>query len=192
MKNLIKKTALLSSLFVLTSLPVFAAETYDVDPVHSSVVYKLHHFGVPNQGIFTDVSGKVVFDEKNPSKTTVDLTIKADSFYTGNGKREEHIKSPDFLNVKQFPEIKFKSKSVKAKGKMDFEVTGDLTLHGVTKEVKGVFTRVGKTKGMKGEMRSGGETTLKLKRSDFGMKELLGPVSDEISLSITVEGILKK
>lgn len=191
MKNFIKKTSVLSSLFLLLAMPSFAAETYEIDPVHSSVIYKTQHFGVPNFGAFTNVSGKVVFDDKDPSKSSVDLVVKTDSVDSFNPKRDEHLKSPDFFNAKQFPEITFKSKKVKAKGKMAFDVTGDLTLHGVTKEVKVVFNRVGKAKGMKGETRSGGDVMIKIKRSDFGMKEMLKVVADEVTLMVGVEGIMK-
>lgn len=181
----------LVSLFALTALPSFAAETYDVDNIHSSVIFKTTHFNNPNYGFFTNVGGTVVFDDKNPAKSSVDIIVKTDSVYTANEKRDGHLKSPDFFNSKQFPEITFKSKKVSAKGKNSFNVEGDLTLHGVTKTVKVVFNRSPKTKGMKGEFRSGGETTLKLKRSDFGMKFMPQVVSDEVNLIISVEGIMK-
>lgn len=193
MKNLIKKASVLTALTAVTAFasPVFAAETYNVDPVHSSVVFKIRHFGVYFYGLFTDVSGSINFDDKNPKNSSVDITVKADSVYSYNQKRDDHLKSPDFFNVKQFPEIKFKSKSVAPKGKDSFEVTGDLTLHGVTKTVKANFVRAGKMKGMKGEIRSGGEATFKVSRSAFGIKYLPEALGDEVMLTVALEGILK-
>lgn len=193
MKNLIKKASVLTALTAVTAFaaPVFAAETYNVDPVHSSVVFKIRHFGVYNYGLFTNVTGSVVFDDKNPKKSSVNLTVATDSVYTFNEKRDTHLKSPDFFNSKQFPEITFKSKSVAPKGKDSFEVTGDLTLHGVTKTVKANFVRAGKMKGMKGEIRSGGEAMLKLNRSDFGMTYMPGALGEDVGLTIAIEGILK-
>ena len=193
MKKLLSKISAVAALGLVMNIatPAFAAETYDVDPVHSSVVFKVKHFGVYNYGLFTDVAGSVTFDEKNVKNSAVDLTIKTDSVYTHVQKRDDHLKSPDFFNSKQFPTITFKSKSVKAKGADSFDVTGDLNLHGVTKSVTASFTRVGKAKGMKGETRSGGEAMFKIKRSDFGMSYLPQVVADDISLIVAIEGIMK-
>ena len=115
--------------------------------------------------------------------------MKVESIDTHNAKRDQHLKSPDFFNAKQFPAITFKSKQVKKSSKDTYEVTGDLTIHGVTRPVTVKVTNTGSGKDPMGANRIGFETIFTIKRSDFGMKFMLGPVSDEIRLIVSIEGI---
>jgi len=163
-------------------------DDYAIDNVHSSATFKIGHLGIGwIHGRFNDLSGDFAITDKGGN---FNLTIKADSIDTGVAKRDGHLKSPDFFNVKQFPTITFKSTSVKA-GEGGLAVTGDLTMHGVTKSIS--FTlKGGKTAEFpKGVTRIGYTTDLTLKRSDFGMDRLVGPVGDEVQISVSFEGVKK-
>ena len=139
-------------------------------------------------GRFNDVSGTVVLDKADPSKSSVELTIPVESVDTHNEKRDQHLKSPDFFNAKQFPVMTFKSKQVESSGDT-YKVTGDFTLHGVTKPLTLEIKKVGEGKGMEGEIRGGGETHFTIKRSDYGMNFMQGPLGDEINIVVSLEGI---
>ncbi|HEY5741451.1 MAG TPA: YceI family protein [Terrimicrobiaceae bacterium] len=150
------------------------ADTFKIDPVHSSIVFSVTHLGVSNfYGRFNDVSGTVVLDKADPSKSSFDLTIPVESIDTHNEKRDQHLKSPDFFNAKQFPVMIFKSKKVIGSGDW-FVVTGDFALHGVTKPLTMEVKIVGEGKGMEGEIRAGGEARFTIKRSDHGMNFMQG------------------
>ena len=163
-------------------------ETNKVDPVHSTLLFKVKHFGAGNfYGRFNDISGTFTLDPKDPGKSTVEVQVKADSIDTANEKRNQHLKGPDFFNVKQFPLISFKGKTVKKTSDSAYEATGDLTLHGVTKEVKIRVEHVGSGKDPQGTQRAGFEATFKLKRSDFGMNFMVGPLGDEVQIIASLE-----
>ena len=166
-----------------------AAETFEIDGSHTSVLFRIKHLGVSFfYGRFTDVSGSVVLDD-DPAKCSMILVIKSDSINTDSEKRDAHLKSPDFFNARQFPEITFKSTSIKAAGENQLEVTGDLTLHGVTKSITVTVDRTGSGSDPWGGYRTGLETTITIKRSDYGMKFMLKGLSDEVKLVISIEGI---
>jgi polyisoprenoid-binding protein YceI len=177
--------------FVLFAACGFAvADDYTVDPVHSGVTFKIDHLGLTSvQGRFNDVSGSFTI-EKDASKCSFNAAIKAETVDTNNSKRDDHLRSPDFFNTKQFPSMGFKSTSVK-EAKNGYEVTGDLTVHGTTKPV--TFTLVGgKTSEFpKGIHRTGYSTTFTIKRSDYGMDKLADAIGDEVSITITIEGTKK-
>ena len=175
---------------ILTSLGVTVyADTFKIDPVHSSVIFSIKHLGVTGfYGRFNDVSGTVVFDKADPSKSSVEVTVPVESVDTNNEKRDQHLKSPDFFNAKQFPMIIFKSKTVEASGD-DYKVTGELTLHGVTKPLTLEIKKGTEAKGMEGEIRGGGETRLTIKRSDFGMNFMQGPLGDDVTVYLSMEGV---
>ena len=169
-------------------MAVQAADTFKIDPVESSVVFSVT-YGVSNfYGRVNDVSGTVVFDKADPSKSSVELTIPVESVDTHHEKRDQHLKSPDFFNAKQFPVMTFKSKQVESSGDT-YKVTGDFTLHGVTKPLTVEIKKGGEGKGMKGEIRGGGETHFTIKRSDYGMNFMQGPVGDEINIVVSLNGI---
>jgi polyisoprenoid-binding protein YceI len=177
---------------LLLAVPALAAETYEVDPVHSAVIFRVGHLGVSHTyGRFNDISGQVVLDAADPSKSSVEITVKADSVDTFSEKRDQHLKSPDFFNAKQFPELTFKSRSVKKTGESEFEVAGDLTLHGVTRPVTVKVQHLGSGSDPWGGYRAGFETTFDIRRSDFGMDYMPGGVSDEVRLIVAVEGVRK-
>jgi polyisoprenoid-binding protein YceI len=164
------------------------ADTYKVDPVHSSAVFKISHLGLSwIYGRFNDLSGEFMLDPANPAQASFSLTVKTESIDTNNPGRDKHLKSPDFFNAKQFPLISFKSTSVKA---VDggYDVTGDLTLHGVTRPITVAF-RGGKTAEFpRGVQRTGFTADLELRRSEFGMDRMVGPAGDEVKIGVSFEG----
>lgn len=173
-------------------LPAGAAgpESYAIDPVHSIVIVRAKHMGVSNAYVrFNQSSGTIKVDEADPAKSSLEVEVKADSVDSNNPKRDEHLKSPDFLNVKQFPVITFKSTAAKKTGDQEFELTGDLMLHGVTKSITVKLVRTGSGKGMKGEQRTGAEAHFTVKRSDFDMKFMLEGISDELDITVSIEAI---
>ena len=168
-----------------------AADEYDYDLVHSSITFKARHLDISwIHGRFNEVAGKFSLDREDPSKSTFQLTIKADSVDTANKARDEHLRQPDYFDTKQFPTINFKSTSAKAiKG--GYEVTGDFTMHGKTKEITFVLMG-GKEHDFKGTKRVGFSTELALKRSDFGFDpKAIGPIGDKALILIDCEGVRK-
>lgn len=168
-----------------------AADEYAYDLVHSSVSFKARHLGISwIHGRFNEVEGKFSLDRENPTKSTFELTIKVDSVDTANEARDEHLRQPDYFDTKQFPTIEFKSTNTKViKG--GFAVTGDFTMHGVTKEIT-IVLMGGKEHDFKGTKRVAFSTELSLKRSDFGFdKKAIGPIGDEALIIIDCEGVRK-
>jgi polyisoprenoid-binding protein YceI len=165
-----------------------AADAFQVDTVHSSVLFRVKHMNVSYAyGRFDDVAGKFLVDESDPSNSVFDVTINAESIDTANTKRDMHLKGPDFFNAKQFPTITFKGNSVTKSGS-GYDVTGDLTLHGVTKSVTFRLSPTGTGKGMGGGTLAGVEATTVIKRSDFGMTYMVGPIGDEVTVTVALEG----
>ncbi len=172
-----------------------AVETYTIDPVHSSVAFKIRHFVSKVPGSFTKFSGTVTVDRDNLEKSSVEATIDVGSVNTASDARDKHLKSPDFFDVEKFATMTFKSKAWKKTGEDTFDVTGDLTIHGVTKEVVLKVTSLGFTEGMQGKMLSGWEASTTLKKSDFGVNGpamLAKAVGDDVAVSISIEAGMKK
>jgi polyisoprenoid-binding protein YceI len=180
--------ALPSAIALSTSTCLAAVETYKVDPVHSSVIYKIRHMNTTNfYGRFDDLQGTVVLDEAAPESGSINLEIKTDSLDSGNPKRDQHLKSPDFFNVAQFPTITFKSTSIKKAGDKQLNVTGDLNLHGVTKPVTAKVELIGKGKGPRGNEIAGGEASFLIKRSEFGMSFMPQGLGEDVSVTVAIE-----
>jgi polyisoprenoid-binding protein YceI len=167
--------------------------TYDIDPVHSSVVFRVLHMGIaPFYGRFNDLAGTIVHDPANPENSSVKIEIEAESVDTGAAARDRHLRSPDFFNAKQFPKITFESTGVKKTGDGTFEVTGDLTLLGRTRPVTLTVERTGEGNGPRGKPRIGFATTTSIRRSEFGMTYMLDEkkgVGDRVDLFLAVEGV---
>jgi polyisoprenoid-binding protein YceI len=168
---------------------------YEIDPAHSSVLFSIRHLMVTNvRGSFTGVKGNVVYDSADPLSATAIATIDASTINTHDEKRDEHLKSADFLDVARFLAIEFKSTSVKKTGDKELEVTGDLTIHGVTKPVTLKVEEVSEeAKDPWGNTRIGVSAKTKIKRSDFGLTwnaplETGGVlVGDEVKLDFELE-----
>jgi polyisoprenoid-binding protein YceI len=166
-----------------------AADSFTVDPVHSSVTFMISHQGISQiHGRFNQFSGQFTIDRDDPSKSSFAFSIPVESVDTNNQKRDEHLRAPDYFNAKQFPLMTFQSTKVKP---IDggYEVTGDLTLHGVKKditlELKGGNKLVEFPKGMH---RIGVTTETAIKRSDFDMRaELPVSLGDDVRIIMGIE-----
>jgi polyisoprenoid-binding protein YceI len=181
----------LIALFALvTAAASLSAETYTIDPVHSSVGFSLRHLVSKFSSSFTKVSGTINYDAAKPEASTVDATVAIDSVSTANEKRDNHIKSPDFFDAAKYPTATFKSKSWKKTGENTFDVTGDLTIKDVTKEVVLKTTLVGTGPGMGGATLTGWEATTTLKKSEFGLggpAMLSSVLGDDVTVTVSIE-----
>lgn len=165
-----------------------AADTFKVDAVHSSVVFRVKHMNTSYAwGRFNDLSGSFSVDPASPGQTKLDFTVKAGSVDTANAKRDQHLKGPDFFNAVQFPTITFVSTNVTKAGDA-YQVTGDLTFHGVTKPVSVKLTPTGSGKGPSGREIAGIEATFTLKQSDFGITKMAAAIGDDVWVNVSVEG----
>jgi polyisoprenoid-binding protein YceI len=161
---------------------------YKIDAGHSSVVFRIKHFGVSNfYGRFNKVSGELAWDAKSPEKSTISIEIDASSVDSNDKGRDDHVRNADFLSAKEFPTITFKSKSVKKKGEQ-LEVTGDLTLHGVTKSVTTLVDITGEAETRFG-YRVGFETTFDIKRSEYGVAGVPGGVGEDVRIIVAIEAV---
>ncbi|MCI0363427.1 MAG: YceI family protein [Phycisphaerales bacterium] len=171
--------------------PAGGAEAFTADSVHSSLVFKIQHVGVTNfYGRFNDITGKFSIDAANPSLSQFDFQVKTDSVDTGSEKRDGHLKSLDFFNAAEYPTISFKSTKVVKGDNNQFKVTGDLSLHGVTKPIGVAVTSFGAKQTVHGH-RGGFEGVFTIKRSEFGMDYAVadGTLGDDVQVTVAVEGI---
>jgi len=166
------------------------AGTWQIDPNHSAAQFSVRHLGVSTvRGAFTKVSGSATYDPADPSKDTLEATIDANSVDTRVEMRDNDLRSPRFFDAQKYPTITFRSKQTKAAGSGKLQITGDLTIHGVTKEV--VLDVDGPSAPIKDPMgkgqRMGASATTKVNRQDFGVSALPGMVGDEITITIDAE-----
>jgi len=195
MKNLSKTVALAALLLGIATAASAAVETYAIDPVHSSVGFSVRHFFTKVPGSFTQFSGTITVDRDNLENSSVAVTIDVGSVSTANEKRDNHLKSPDFFDAAKFGTITFKSTAWKKTGESSYDVTGDLTIHGVTKSVVLKVNSLGFGPGMMGAQLSGWDASVTLNRNDFGVNgpAMLGTaLGSDVAVSITVEADLKK
>jgi polyisoprenoid-binding protein YceI len=186
----ILSAALVLSLLALFTVSANAAETYKLDPAHTSVVYRVKYSGVTFvYGRFNGPTGRFVFDETSPAKSSIDMQVDANNIDTAVEKRDNHLKSPDFFNAAEHPAVTFKSTSVKKLNGDTYQVTGNLTLLGKSRKLTVDAKHTGSGKDPWGNFRRGFETSFTIKRSDFGMDFMLGGVSDEVAITVSVSGI---
>jgi len=145
--------------------------TYQIDAAHSSAQFVVRHMMITNvRGSFGKLKGTVVWDPADPAQTSIDAEIDASTIHTRDEQRDGHLKSPDFFDVAQYPVITFRSKAVRSEGDGELSVTGDLTIHGITRQVVlKVEGPSGETKDPWGNVRIGVSAATKIKRSDFGL-----------------------
>lgn len=177
-------------LFLAGALTLVAAasETYEINPESSSVLFKVRLLWTTNiQGSFRGgVSGRVSIDPDAPQKSTVRLEIKTGTLDTGLSQLNNEIKGAGFLDVEKFPLITFKNTSVQKISDQQYNLTGDLTFHGVTKQLTLRSNLIGQNSDSKDQSRSGSDIYLVIKRSEFGIKGDVPAVGDEIFLTIRV------
>lgn len=169
--------------------------TYSVDLVHSSLLFRIKHANVAYVwGRFNDFSGTFKVDPENPSASMLEMEVRTNSVDTGNEGRDDHLRNPDFFNVRQFPVATFKSTNFEKVGEDKFKVTGDLTMHGVTKEVTADLNWIG-TGSFRNTPKAGFEAKFEIKRSDFGIQTYIAPdgsdtgaLGNTVDLVVAIEG----
>ncbi len=167
------------------------AAWFTVDPVHSSVIFGINHMGVTTfYGRINGPTGEFHLNHATPETSSFIVSVKAENVDTNYEGRDQHLKSGDFFDAKQFAEITFKSTAVTRTGKSTFAVTGLLTLHGVTKSIDIVVEHIGTRDTPRG-VKSGFTANFTIKRSDFGMTFMAGALGDEVTLMIGIEGVKK-
>jgi polyisoprenoid-binding protein YceI len=194
----LRRLAPLVALAVLSLAPAARAdkETFSFDKAHSEFDFKVRHFVSKVGGRFTKFDGTIEIDRANPAASSVHLTIDATSLDTGNATRDKHLNSPDFFDTAKFPQITFTSTKIAPKGKDVYEVTGDLTIRGVTKPVVLTVASNGFANDGHGGQKAGFDVTGKLNRKDFGVSwnsivDGNAMLSDDVDLTITVEANMK-
>ncbi len=192
----------LSGLSVLAAMQAAGPQTrpdtlsraagYSVDGVHSSVVFRIQHLGVSYfYGRFNSPRGTIAFDPENPTACSFEVELESAAVDTGNDKRDNHLRSPDFFSASEFPRISFKSTGVTRRTSDTFEVAGALTLHGKTRPITIQLEQVGCGETPQG-YRCGFETTFTIKRSDYGMTYMQGGgLGDEVTLMVGLEAVRK-
>jgi polyisoprenoid-binding protein YceI len=184
---------------LVTATSLFAAEPFAVDKVHSEANFQIRHMMSKVSGKFDDFSGKINVDRAKPAASSVEFTIKTASINTGNADRDKDLRSANFFDVDKNPEITFKSSTIVPSKKKDvYEVTGDLTMHGVTKKITIPVESGGFGKDPWGNERTGFSVTTTLNRKDYGINwnkaldnggVLLG---DDVTININLEAIKAK
>ncbi len=185
-------TAFTFSLMGIFAFPAIAADTYKLDPDHTSIVFRVKHLGVGNvYGSFAGATGSFEYDENTPSNNAIEIQVSAVNIYTTVEKRDNHLRSPDFFHIKKYPKISFKSTSAKKIDNTSFQVSGELTLLDKKRPITIKVVQTGQGKDPWGNFRRGFETTFSIKRSDFGMGFMLNAASDEVQVTVSLEGIKK-
>lgn len=168
-----------------------AGDLLKFDQGHSTIAFKVRHLLGTAKGKFTRFSGTIEVDREHPEKSSVSATIQAASIDTANAKRDEHLRTADFFNVRQYPEITFKSRRVKQTGPNAGEIAGDLTMHGVTRPITlNVQLRGDSQSAAKNSTTRWRVTTAPLKRSDFGIGKGAGGewmIGDDVPVEIEIE-----
>jgi polyisoprenoid-binding protein YceI len=186
---MIRKVLICCTAFVFVSSAFAQLETWKIDPAHSAAQFAVRHMGISTvRGEFRKVSGSATYDPADPGKTSLDATIDATTVDTRVDMRDNDLRSPNFLDVAKYPTITFKSKRAESAGSGKLKFTGDLTIHGVTREV--VLDVDGPTppaKDPRGNFHVGASASTKIKRQDFGVNGAPGMVGDEITITIDAE-----
>lgn len=178
---------------LLTSASADAADyVIDTKGMHASVEFRIKHLGYSwLSGRFNKFSGTFAFDDKNPDASKVKVEIDTTSVDTNNAERDKHLQKADLLDTEMFPTATFESTAVKSSGDGKASITGNLTLHGVTKEITLDAQHIGGGPDPWGGTRDGFTGTTKIGLADFGITRNLGPASKEVELTLNVEGVRK-
>lgn len=174
-----------------------AADVYQIDPTHTSVIFSACHWRFSfTYGMFREASGSYILDKANPANSRFIFKISANSIDTNNADRDKHLRSPDFFNVQQYPDITFESTKCTLLNTPEdgvvYQLEGTLAMHGVSKQIVVPLRMLGEGTGPFGDHRTGFLGQIELKRSDFNMSNLLdkGQVGDAIGITVSFEGKL--
>jgi polyisoprenoid-binding protein YceI len=184
-----RRLLIITAGFALAVSAFGQARTWQIDPNHTAAQFSVRHMGISTvRGAFTKVSGTAVYDPADPGKTTLEATIEASSIDTRVERRDNDLRSPNYFDVAKYPTLTFKSRKVEAAGPGKLKITGDLTIHGLTKEVVlEVDGPSAPVQDAKGNSHMGASATTKISRKDFGVGGASGVVGDEIPITIDVE-----
>jgi polyisoprenoid-binding protein YceI len=187
------KKAIITSALIIHSLMLWAhTPVWSFEKSHCKISFSVAHFGISEtEGQFKKFDGSITTTKNDFSDAQIDFSVDVNSINTDDEKRDNHLKSPDFFDAAKFPTLHFKSKSMKSVGKNKYKLYGDFTMHGVTKPVSLVLKGGGSAEYPKGVQRTGFTGSTVLKRSEFGMNTMVGPVGDDVQLSVSFEGIKK-
>jgi polyisoprenoid-binding protein YceI len=174
-----------------------AAELYALDPAHTSIVFSVGHAQLSyTYGFFRKAAGQYILDKTNPANCQFQFSINTDSLDTNHAERDAHLRSADFFNVQEFPDITFQStRCTRAEtddGSVVYQVTGNLTIHGVTRQVTVPLRMLGEGQGPFKDQRTGFLCQTELKRSEFGMTNRLDVVGDAVGVTISFEGKMQQ
>lgn len=190
MKTMLHAFAVTMLLWSISAGVPVAAQTYQIDPVHSSLVFRVKHMNTAYvYGMFTSMKGTVVVDEANPARSSINIEVDADSVNTNNQQRDNHLRSPDFFNTRQFPTITFRSTEIRRVNANTVQVRGDLTMRGVTRPITANVTLTGKGKNAQGRDIIGFETTFTIRRSEFGIRYGLPGLGDDVRVTLSIEAM---
>ncbi len=199
MKNWIS-SSLIALVLVIAAPLAASADTWQIDPVHTTVEFTVRHMMISNvRGQFTKVAGTITANGNDPASVRIEANIDTSSIDTRSADRDADLKSANFLDVAKYPTMTFKSRKIEPAGAGAWKIVGDLTLHGITREV--TLDVQGPTAPIKdpwGNTRVGASATTKISRKDFGLtwNKLLetggAVVGDEVAVSIDVEAVKKK
>ena len=185
--------AVFTAFLILTISAAAQVQTWQIDPNHTAAQFSVRHMGISTvRGAFTKVSGSAQYDPSNVSKTAIDATIDASSVDTRVSMRDEDLRGPNYFDVAKYPTITFKSKSVQAAGEGKLKIVGDLTIHGVTKEVTlDVDGPSAPVTDPKGNSHVGASASTNVNRKDFGVGGSSNMVGEDITITIDVELVRK-
>lgn len=186
---MLRKLVFVSAILLLAVSAFAEVQSWQIDPNHTAAQFSVRHMGISTvRGAFTKVSGMVQFDPSNPAGASIDATIDTSSIDTRVKTRDDDLRSPNYFDVAKFPTITFKSKSLKSAGEGKLTVVGDLTIHGVTKEVQlNVEGPSAPITDPHGNAHVGASATTNVNRKDFGVGGASPMVGDDISITIDVE-----
>lgn len=188
----ILKVAIVTATLLAGAAASAAPQSFKLDPAHAFAVFRVNHLGYSTMvGAFNKMSGQLTLDQDQLENSAVEITLNAESVDTNHEERDKHLRSPDFFNAAEFPEMTFRSTSVKKTGDNTMEIVGDFTLLGETKPVtlEAVLNKVAEhpIPTYNGVLVAGFSARTSLKRSDFGMSYALGGIGDDIEIWLEAE-----
>jgi len=182
------KRLVLICVLLLVGICSAETQTWQIDPNHTTSQFSVRHLGISTvRGVFEKTAGTVLYDPADPAKTQIDVTIDASSVNTRIERRDNDLRSPNFFDVAKYPTITFKSKKTEGTGQGKLKITGDLTIHGVTKEVVLDVDGPSQPVNTMGGVRMGAEATTKINRRDFGVNGAPTVAGDEVQIILDVE-----
>jgi len=175
---------------LLLAFGTASAQTFTSDPAHTHVVWRADHLGISYTfGRFNEIMATLEYDAANPEEGSIEFSILTESVDSVTERRDDHLRSPDFFDAAQFPTIDFASKNITAVDDTNFEVVGDLTVHGVTQEVTLNVEKTGEGQNQNGDALVGFYTEFTIDRTEYGMNNLLQATGPEILIMASFEGV---